>query len=498
MAPGADKAANPWHVGAMIDADVASDSGANIHEFTVSELSLAVKRTVEQGFSYVRVRGELGRVSRPASGHVYLDLKDEKAVLNGVIWRGVASRLKIAPEQGLEVICTGKLTTYPGQSRYQIVIEQMEPAGVGALMALLEERRKKLGAEGLFDDVHKKTLPFLPQVIGVVTSPTGAVIRDILHRLDDRFPRHVLVWPVPVQGEQAAGQIAEAIKGFNAIKPGGSVPRPDVLIVARGGGSIEDLWPFNEEVVVRAAFGSEIPLISAVGHETDTTLIDFAADRRAPTPTAAAEMAVPVRADLTAQVKDFDTRLLRAQTRLLQDRQKHVASLSRGLPRLDDILALPSQRLDNAGERLNGSLRLYIEKRASELTRLGRVSGRPLLDRIRVDGDRLTQLGGRLTRAVDGRVIRASDRLTNLEKLLRSYSHQGVLDRGFALVMGDDHRVIRGASELDVGDRVSLRFADGDKAAIIGDDGQPVPKSPKKAKKVVESSQAKQGSLFET
>jgi len=498
MATGADKAANPCHVGFMTTQDAAADSGANIHEFTVSELSMAVKRTVEQGFSYVRVRGELGRVSRPASGHVYLDLKDEKAVLNGVIWRGVASRLKIAPEQGLEVVCTGKLTTYPGQSRYQIVIEQMEPAGVGALMALLEERKKKLSAEGLFDDAHKQPLPFLPQVIGVVTSPTGAVIRDILHRLDDRFPRHVLLWPVLVQGEKAAAQIAEAIKGFNRIKKTDDVPRPDVLIVARGGGSIEDLWPFNEEVVVRAAFDSKIPLISAVGHETDTTLIDFAADRRAPTPTAAAEMAVPVRAELTGQVKDLDARLLRAQTRLFEDRQKHVASLSRGLPRLDDILALPSQRLDNAGERLNGSLRLYIEKRGSDLTRLGQVSARPLLDQIRFGAERLDTLGARLARAVDGQVTRAADRVVNLDKLLRSYSHQGVLDRGFALVMGDDDRVVRRADDLQSGDRVSLRFADGRQSAVIEGAASSAQKRPKKAKKTAKSGRAEQGSLFET
>ena len=498
MGTGADKAGNPWHVGPMSNIEAASDSGANIHEFTVTELSQAVKRTVEQGFSYVRVRGELGRVSRPASGHVYLDLKDDKAVLNGVIWRGVASRLKIAPEQGLEVVCTGKLTTYPGQSRYQIVIEQMEPAGVGALMALLEERRKKLAAEGLFDDVHKKPLPFLPEVIGVVTSPTGAVIRDILHRLDDRFPRHVLIWPVLVQGEQAAAQIAEAIKGFNRLKDGGPVPRPDVLIVARGGGSIEDLWSFNEEAVVRAAFDSTIPLISAVGHETDTTLIDFAADRRAPTPTAAAEMAVPVRTELTGQVKDLDARLLRAEARLLDDRQKHVASLSRGLPRLDDILALPSQRLDNAGERLNGSLRLYIEKRGSDLTRLGQVSARPLLDRIQFGTERLEALGARLARALDGQVARAGDRLVNLEKLLRSYSHQGVLDRGFALVMSDKDKLVRRADELTAGDQVSLRFADGHHSAVIGDDPAPAQKRPKKAKKPDQKDREEQGSLFET
>ena len=261
---------------------------SNVAEFTVSEISNALKRTLEDTFGHVRVRGELGRVSRPASGHVYLDLKDDRAVISGVIWKGTASRMKIQPEQGLEVIATGRITTFPGQSKYQIIIETLEPAGAGALMALLEERRKKLQAEGLFDDARKKPIPYLPEVIGVVTSPTGAVIRDILHRLRDRFPRHVLIWPVLVQGDTAAEKIAAAIRGFNAIDGSGAVPRPDLLIVARGGGSIEDLWCFNEEAVVRATVESDIPLISAVGHETDTTLIDYASDKRAPTPTAAA------------------------------------------------------------------------------------------------------------------------------------------------------------------------------------------------------------------
>ena len=330
---------------------------SNVAEFSVSEISQALKRTLEDTFGHVRVRGELGRVSRPGSGHVYLDLKDDKAVISGVIWKGTASRLKIQPEQGLEVIVTGRITTFPGQSKYQIVIESMEPAGAGALMALLEVRRKKLSAEGLFDEDRKKELPFLPEVIGVVTSPTGAVIRDILHRLSDRFPRHVLVWPVRVQGEQSAAEVANGIRGFNALKPGGAIPRPDLIIVARGGGSLEDLWGFNEEEVVRAVADSAIPLISAVGHETDWTLVDHAADWRAPTPTAAAERAVPVRSELLAYVADMGARQHRAVSRAMDERRTRVTAAGRGLPRPDDLLALARQRFDAASGRLGQSLR---------------------------------------------------------------------------------------------------------------------------------------------
>src|SRR5437016_3169628 len=285
----------------------------NIVEMTVSELSMALKRSIEDGFAYVRVRGELGNVKYHSSGHIYLDLKDERACLAGVIWRTTAPRIKLKLEAGLEVVVTGRITTFPGQSKYQIVIETLAPAGLGALMALLEERKKKLAAEGLFDAARKQLLPFLPTVIGVITSPTGAVIRDILHRLADRFPRHVLVWPVKVQGENSAAEVAAAIEGFNALPERGSSmlpPRPDLIIVARGGGSLEDLWSFNEEIVVRAAAASLIPLISAVGHETDVTLIDFAADRRAPTPTAAAEMAVPVRSELLLDIESLSRRAL--------------------------------------------------------------------------------------------------------------------------------------------------------------------------------------------
>ncbi|MBB5223323.1 exodeoxyribonuclease VII large subunit [Amaricoccus macauensis] len=326
--------------------------GTNAPEFTVSEISGAVKKTIEGQFGRVRVRGEVGRVSRPASGHIYLDLKDANASLGSVIWKTTARGLAIRPEEGMEVIATGRLTTFPGASKYQMIIEEIAPAGVGALMAMLEARRKALAAEGLFDAARKRPLPFLPEVIGVITSPSGAVIRDILHRLRDRFPRPVLLWPVTVQGDRCAPDVAAAIRGFNAIAPGGPIPRPDVLIVARGGGSIEDLWGFNEEIVVRAAAESAIPLISAVGHETDTTLIDLAADRRAPTPTAAAEMAVPVRLDLVAAVAALDARRGAALGRGLDQRGQRLRDLSRGLPRPEALFAERAQRIDALSQRL--------------------------------------------------------------------------------------------------------------------------------------------------
>ncbi|RFU14584.1 exodeoxyribonuclease VII large subunit, partial [Rhodobacteraceae bacterium W635] len=328
------------------------DMPGNAPEFTVSELSGAVKRTVEGAFSRVRVRGEIGRLSRPRSGHVYLDLKDERSVLAGVIWKGVAAKMATRPEEGMEVIATGRMTTFPGQSKYQLVIEEIRPAGMGALMAMLEKRKAALAGEGLFAEGRKQALPFLPEVIGVVTSPSGAVIRDILHRLRDRFPRKVLIWPVAVQGQACAPEVARAIRGFNAL-PAGGLPRPDLLIVARGGGSLEDLWGFNEETVVRAAAESAIPLISAVGHETDTTLIDLAADKRAPTPTAAAELAVPVRLDLLAWVDQQGGRLSHAATQALRLRRQRLGDVSRGLPRVETLLEAPRQRLDWLGAGLD-------------------------------------------------------------------------------------------------------------------------------------------------
>src|SRR5215813_8338135 len=344
----------------------------NVVEWTVSELSAALRRTVEDAYGYVRVRGEIsGFKGQHSSCHAYFTLKDEGARLEAVIWKSSYGRMRVKPEEGLEVIVTGRLTTYPGRSSYQIVIDRLEPAGVGALMKLLEERRKKLAAEGLFDEARKQLLPFLPRVIGVVTSPTGAVIRDILHRLEDRFPRRVLVWPVRVQGEGSAEQVAAAIRGFNALPEGGRIPRPDVLIVARGGGSLEDLWSFNEEIVVRAAADSMIPLISAVGHETDVTLIDFAADKRAPTPTAAAEMAVPVRAELIMRVDGLERRALAGWLRNQEARRALVRSAARALPDADEVLALPRQRLDHAAAGLGRALRANAHVHRVSLSRIG-------------------------------------------------------------------------------------------------------------------------------
>ncbi len=338
----------------------AAPAPGNSPEYTVSELSGAVKRVIEGEFGLVRVRGEVGRVSRPSSGHLYFDLKDDRAVIAAVSWKGQVAKMQVRPEEGMEVVATGRMTTFPGQSKYQLIVEDVAPAGAGALMAMLERRRAALQAEGLFDPARKQPIPFLPRVIGVVTSPSGAVIRDILHRLRDRFPRHVLIWPVAVQGQDCAPQVAAAIRGFNAIAPGGPVPRPDLLIVARGGGSLEDLWGFNEEIVVRAAADSRIPLISAVGHETDTTLIDFAADLRAPTPTAAAELAVPVRLDLVAAVETLAARQGRAVSAAMDRRRLRLSDLSRGLPRLDALTGTAAQRLDAASGRLSGALGLML------------------------------------------------------------------------------------------------------------------------------------------
>lgn len=403
----------------LFDDDPAGD---NAPEFSVSEISGAVKKAIEGGFSHVRVRGEVGRVSRPASGHIYMDLKDDRSVLAGVIWKGRAQGLATRPEEGMEVIATGKLTTFPGQSKYQMIIEDVAPAGAGALMAMLEKRKAQLASEGLFDPERKKELPYLPEVIGVVTSPSGAVIRDILHRLRDRFPRKVLVWPVAVQGQRCAPEVANAIRGFNAMTPGGALPRPDLIIVARGGGSLEDLWGFNEEIVARAAVASDIPLISAVGHETDTTLIDFVSDMRAPTPTAAAEMAVPVRLDLMAWVDQQGARLSASLSNGLSQRQQRLRDLSRGLPQKDSLLDGPRQRFDTWAERLPVALRQAVARK--ELA-LSRASGalRPSVLRGRLDraNDRLQNAARGLNADVVARdIARKSDRLTQVARGLRS------------------------------------------------------------------------------
>jgi len=476
----------------MSDVPPADLAPPNVPEFSVSELSAALKRTIEDTYGFVRVRGEIGRVARPGSGHIYLDLKDERAVLNGVIWKGVAAKLKVKPEQGLEVVCTGRLTTFPGQSRYQIVIEHMAPAGVGALMALLEERRKKLMAEGLFAEERKKPLPFLPQTIGVVTSPTGAVIRDILHRLADRFPRQVLVWPVRVQGEQSAAEITAAIEGFNRLAPGGAIPRPDLIIVARGGGSVEDLWSFNEENVVRAAAASAIPIISAVGHETDTTLIDFAADKRAPTPSAAAEIAVPVRTELLADTMNLSERLIRAQTRRVTEAHSRIEGLARGLPRLSDVLALPRQRLDHGAVRLGQALASAARAKRSQFSAL-RLAPATLGARVNQERQRLSSLPPRLARAQKALMADRRRHLDAQGKLLTSYSYEGVLERGFALVRNADGSPRRNSKGAKSGDDLTLEFAKADQLAVTvtGADAKPVAKkSPKLAKK------PNQGQLF--
>jgi exodeoxyribonuclease VII large subunit len=438
----------------------------NLPEFSVSEIAGLLKRTVEDAFPFVRVRGEISGLKFASSGHVYFDLKDDKAVLNAIIWKQTARLLKLRPEQGLEVVCTGRITTYPGSSRYQIIVEQIELAGVGALMAMLEERKKKLAAEGLFDTAHKKPLPFLPEVIGVISSPTGAVIRDIMHRLNDRFPRRVLLWPVAVQGEKAAAEVAAAINGFNAFGTG-RLPKPDVLIVARGGGSIEDLMAFNEEIVVRAAFASVIPLISAVGHETDTTLIDFVSDRRASTPTAAAEMAVPLRSELLGQVADFDRRTLRCFTKGMEDRRRHLSQLARVLPRADQLFAQPRQRFDNWAERLPKALQRNLQAHRRAFAEAGgRLQDRSIKSHIKLLAERTKTYAGHLMQIQKSRLATSRHHIEALGRVIEGLSYKSALDRGFALVRGEDGTIRRRAGQVVSGEALSLAFADGDVAAV--------------------------------
>ena len=420
---------------------VAKESaGDNAAALSVSEISASLKRMVEDQFGFVRVRGELSGVKRAASGHMYLALKDENARLDAVMWRGTAGRLGFQPEDGLEVIATGKLTTYPGRSNYQLVIERMEVAGEGALLALLAKTKARLEAEGLFAPEVKRPLPYLPRVIGVVTSPTGAVIRDILHRLADRFPCHVLVWPVLVQGSGAAAQIAGAVRGFSELSEGGAIPRPDLVIVARGGGSIEDLWAFNEEAVVRAIAKCTIPVISAVGHETDTTLADFAADRRAPTPTAAAEMAVPVRSDLAIQLTELGLRKRRAVVRPLQLGRERLAARTERLPAPTALFSAHSQRLDEAAERLRRGLTERTQLARGELQRVaGRLSA-PLLN---------------------ARAGAARDRFVGLVRLFHSLDPDRVLSRGYARITALDGRTLVDRAAASGEPAFTVHFRDG-------------------------------------
>ena len=517
----------------------ATEALINAPEFTVSELSSALRRTVEDAYGHVRVRGEITGFRGPhSSGHCYFALKDDSAKIEAVIWKFAHARMRFKPQEGLEVIATGKLTTYPGSSKYQIVIEALEPAGVGALMALMEERKKKLAAEGLFDEARKQLLPWLPEVIGVVTSPTGAVIRDILHRLQDRFPRRVLVWPVRVQGEGSAEQIASAIRGFNALPEGGQIPRPDLLIVARGGGSLEDLWSFNEEIVVRAAADSMIPLISAVGHETDVTLIDFAADKRAPTPTAAAEMAVPVRSELMVEVTGLARRAMLCWQRGQEMRRNELRAAVRALPGQGELLSIPRQRLDGAasalprglkanthahfrrfagasarltmrvlrgqlaqarqrltvsGERITHSAKsllrnrndrfngLAIRLKASKLS-----NAQALRQAIARDRERTLRLAERARRAHAISTQRLSARVAHSGQLLSALSYRGVLARGFALVRDDAGHPLHAAASVGPGARMSIEFSDGrvgarvDGASSADRSAEPITPRPKR------------------
>lgn len=469
------------------------ESVHNLPELSVGELSKALKSTLEDRFGRVRVRGEITGFKRAASGHMYLRLKDDDAVLDGVCWRGTAGRLSVAPEDGMEVVVSGRITAYGARSSYQIVIDSMELAGEGALLKMLEERRKRLAEEGLFDEERKSDLPFLPTVIGVVSSPTGAVIRDILHRLSDRFPVRVILWPVPVQGDAAPGEISAAIEGFNNLDQGATIPRPDLLIVARGGGSLEDLMAFNEEAVVRAAADSTIPLISAVGHETDTTLIDFASDRRAPTPTAAAELAVPVRTELLAQVMDCETRLVNSIGRTLNQNRTMVEGLSRGLPNLRRVVEEASQRLDDWGERLGYSLRTGLQSRRARLAETAAALPKPAQRiehaKVRLDGEVRA-----LSRATKGLFQERRQRLKQASALLESFSYQRVLERGFVLVSDGSGNAMGSANDVKAGMGLAIQFHDGNVAATAS--GKPV-EAPKKATKAEKKkNDGKQGSLL--
>ena len=528
----------------------------NAPEFTVTELSSALRRTVEDAYGHVRVRGEITGFRGPhSSGHCYFALKDDGAKIDAVIWKSTHYRMRFKPQEGLEVIATGRLTTFPGKSTYQIVVEALEPAGIGALMALMEERKKKLAAEGLFAEARKQPLPWLPEVIGVVTSPTGAVIRDILHRLEDRFPRRVLVWPVRVQGDGSAEQVAAAIRGFNALPEGGRIPRPDLLIVARGGGSLEDLWSFNEEIVVRAAADSMIPLISAVGHETDITLIDFAADKRAPTPTAAAEMAVPVRSELMLEVASLARRTMTYWQRGQEMRRNELRAAARALPSLSELLAIPRQRLDGAtstlpralkanthahfrhfasvggrlttrvlraqlaqarqrltasGERITHSAKSLLRNRADRFSGLAiRLKASKLSNAqaqrqaIARDRERVVRLTERARRALATSTQRLAARVVHSGQLLNALSYRGVLARGYALVRDEAGHPMHAAADVASGARMSIEFADGRVGVTADGDRtaptpsplpparEPKPAAPRRAAKPVD-----QGSLF--
>jgi len=479
----------------MNDTKTYTDTGnqkSNLVEYSVSEISTSLKKTVEERFGNVRIRGEITGYRGPhSSGHSYFALKDDRARIEAVIWKGAASRLKHKPEEGLEVIASGKLTTYPGSSKYQIVIDNLEPAGAGALMALLQERKKKLEAEGLFASERKQLLPYMPEHIGVITSPTGAVIRDVLHRIGDRFPLQVSVWPVRVQGEITGAEVSRAIDGFNQME----IP-PDVIIVARGGGSIEDLWGFNDEVVVRAAANSNIPLISAVGHETDWTLIDLAADVRAPTPTAAAELAVPVKAELDATVASLKARLQSALTRKFEKARSDLIAAERGLATPEMLLALPRRRLDEASSRLGVGLDLATRSKRGAYERItSRLSHRGLSTMIGRNHERLEMFERRARSALTNRVQQINAKFEQADRMLMSLSYKRVLDRGYAVIRDDKDKPISSIAALKPGASFVTELKDGKVSAVAAGGGKtdaPVAKPKTKAK----SQDKNQGDLF--
>ncbi len=467
---------------------------SNLVEYTVSELAFALKRTIEDAYGLIRLRGEIsGYKGRHSSGHCYFTLKDENACIEAVIWSSTFRRLKFKPEAGLEVVVKGRVTTYPDRSKYQIVIDDLEPAGAGALMALLERRKKMLAAEGLFDEARKKPLPFLPRVIGVVTSPTGAVIRDILHRLADRCPCHVLVWPVRVQGETCAVEVAAAITGFNGFAPGAAIPRPDLIIVARGGGSLEDLWGFNEEIVARAVAASVIPLISAVGHETDWTIIDYVADWRAPTPTAAAERAVPVRAELLIAVSGYGLRAASILRRTLEARRGRFLAATRGLPRKAAILDLPRRRFDDASGRLKRALLANARVHRTQFERAAtRLRPHVVSRAASAARDRLVRLDRSQRMAIGATLDRARRKLGGEAKLLETLGYHNVLARGFALVRDAGGAMVRRASEVKAGAALDIEFADGH--VDVHADARP--RKEESRKRPGESDREKQGTLL--
>ena len=430
----------------------------NILEFTVSELSIAIKNIIEDNFEYVKVRGEIGRVSAPSSGHIYLDIKDENAVISGVIWKTKTPHLQILPEEGLEVICTGKITTYQDQSRYQIIIDNMEPAGVGALMALLEKRKEKLSKEGVFSTEYKKDIPYLPETIGVITSPTGAVIRDILHRIEDRFPTQILIWPVRVQGESCAEEIIDAIEGFHLLSQS-DISEPEVIIIARGGGSIEDLWSFNDEILVRKVFSSSIPIISAIGHETDTTLIDLVSDLRAPTPTAAAEMAVPVKSELQSNLSDIGKRVRKTITRKMEEEKKVLDLTLKVFPKVKNILDHPINKLNKISMLLNLSLAPSIKSYNQKFFSISHgLKPNLLSNKIKTTIKISRDVFNDMNKSYSSMFLQKKNRLDITTSLINVMSHKNVLKRGYAIVKNKYESIVKDNKNLKRGDHLSIHF----------------------------------------